>query len=194
MLSAGGDTVVHKMLQDSIVDILTNDLDHQLNQVLVLNNTHNWAPMAPTRLYYCGGDQQVPPANSTVAETTMVGLGAPDVQAIDLGPTSDHGDCVLPAIMNSIEFFLSFVNPSAIPEISETALEIHPNPVMDEIIIQWENAKGIMSYQILDATGQTLTTDQTYVNRIQVAHLPSGIYTLLCTIDGETRMTRFVHL
>ena len=89
------------------------------------------APSAPTRLYYCGGDEQVPFQNSLIAETTMQANGAADVLAVNLNPTFSHGQCVFPAILSSIDFFQSFVNPSSISglDLKAQELKISPNPV-----------------------------------------------------------------
>jgi acetyl esterase/lipase len=194
-LAASGDTINKRMFQDSIIDAITSQPKHPINVALNDNDVYNWAPSAPTRLYYCGSDEQVPNENSIVAEATMQGLGALDVQAINLNPALSHGGCVFPAITASIAFFKSFVFPSAVEDLDTKAaeLEVYPNPVLDEVVIDWEKAHSGMNYEIIDSEGQTVDKGHSYFNRIKIGNLQGGIYVIICTAGGETRMTRFVH-
>lgn len=194
-LAASGDTINKRMFQDSIIMAITTQPDHPINVALNDNDVYNWAPSAPTRLYYCGSDEQVPNENSIVAEATMQGLGATDVQAINLDPTLSHGGCVLPAISTSIDFFKSFVFPSAVEDLDTKAaqLMVYPNPVLDEVVIDWEKAQSGMNYEIINSNGQTVTKGHSYFNKIRIGNLPGGIYVIVCTAGDETRMTRFVH-
>lgn len=193
-LSEGGDTIVKRMLHDSIVDAITNDPDHPLNQSLRENDTYNFAPSSPTRLYYCGGDTQVPPVNSILADSVMNALGADDVEAINLNPDFDHGPCVLPAVTNSIDFFLSFIITSGLEDIDkgDKALKIFPNPSIDEVVIDWDLARHGMDYIIINTKGETIVNGQSKSNKISVENLPGGIYMVVCTSGGETRMARMV--
>ncbi len=189
-----GDTINKKMFQDSVITGIVNNPNHPINLALKDNDTYNWAPSAPTRLYYCGGDEQVPYENSIVAETTMNDLGAVDVQAINLNPTFSHGQCVFPAILSSIDFFRSIMNPSAIKDLdrSATALTVTPNPVFDELTINWDKASDGMTYEIINANGQTILKNTSHHNRVSVEHLASGLYLIVCTVGQETRLARFV--
>lgn len=190
-LAAEGDTVVKRMFQDSILTALTTDPDHPLNLALADNDVYNWAPDAPTRLYYCGNDQQVPPQNSIVADSVMNALGAPDVQAIDLNPLFDHGPCVLPAIVNSIQFFLSFINPSSTDEQAMVYdLKIYPNPSLDEIIVDWDTANGGLQYHIIDAKGRIVKQGHSGSNIISLKELPAGLYLIRCSDGNLSRMAR----
>ncbi len=194
-LAASGDTINKRMFQDSIIEAITLQPNHPINVALNANDVYNWAPSAPTRLYYCGSDEQVPNENSIVAEATMQGLGAPDVHAINLNPALSHGGCVFPAISASIAFFKSFVFPSAIDDLDKKAdaLNVYPNPVQDEVVIDWEKAHNGMNYEIINSNGQSIDKGHSYFNRIRIGNLPGGIYVIVCTAGGETRMTRFVH-
>ncbi len=127
-LATEGDTINKRMFQDSIITGITEQPDHRINVALEDNDVYEWAPVAPTRLYYCGGDEQVPFENSLIAETTMKGLGAVDVEAINLNPTFTHGACVFPAILASIDFFQSFVNPSGLEDLDTKSTELQVSP------------------------------------------------------------------
>jgi hypothetical protein len=61
------------------------------------------------------------------------------------------------------------------------------------VIIAWDNAKHGMDYEIINANGQKVSGGHSYLNRISVDHLPGGIYVIVCTAGGETRMARFIH-
>ena len=195
-LSLGGDTVTKRMLQDSIVDALANQPDHPINIALADNDTYQWAPQAPTRLYFCGNDEQVPFENSLVAEEAMQSLGAADLQAINLNPAFNHGQCVFPAILSSIDFFLSFVHPSAVdqPLVNAEPLSLFPNPAGDAITFGLEAAKGGIRYEIYNAYGQLAGNGLTYLNIISTSQLPGGLYTLICTTEGKSSVGRFFKL
>lgn len=193
-LAVDGDTINKRMFQDSIITAISTQENHPINIALRENDTYDWAPTAPTRLYYCGGDEQVPFQNSLIAESTMQANGATDLLAINLNPTFSHGQCVFPAILSSIDFFQSFVNPSSVTglDLKAPELRVSPNPANDEILINWEKARGGMDYEIINANGQTMTRGHSYLNRVKVDQLPGGIYVIISTAEGETRMARFV--
>lgn len=195
LVAIDGDTVNKKMFQDSIITAIETQPNHPINLALADNDTYNWAPTAPTRLYYCGADEQVPYENALVAESTMLGLGALDLKAENLGPNSSHGQCVFPAILSSIDFFKGIINPTSLNDFdpSSTALNVSPNPACDQITIDWENAKYGFAYEIVNTNGQSVTKGHSYLNRLNVEHLTSGVYVIICTAGGETRIARFIH-
>ncbi len=191
-LAAGGDTIVKRMLQDTLLASIIANPDHRFNVALRDNDVYEWAPSAPTRLYYCGADEQVPPENSTLAESVMQGLGAADVQALNLNPTLGHGPCVLPAVVNSIEFFLSFVNASGIEDLDLTGDELHlfPNPTYDFVTVDWAPARGGFDYQIFNTNGVAVDQGSTSSNHLSLSKLAGGLYMVLCTAGGQTKMGR----
>ena len=193
-LAVEGDTINKRMFQESIIDAITNQPDHPINVALRDNDVYDWAPSAPTRLYYCGGDEQVPFENSLIAEAKMQANGAADVLALNLNPTAAHGQCVFPAVLSSIEFFQSFLGSSGIADLDPKAdeLTVLPNPASAQIIIDWDKAKSGMNYEIVNATGQIVSRGHSYLNRIAVDQLTTGVYVVICTAGGESRMARFV--
>ena len=193
-LSAGGNTIPKRMLQDSIVDALTHNPDHPLNVVLRENDTYNWAPESPTRLYYCGSDTQVPPLNSIIADSVMNALGADDTRALNLNPNFDHGPCVFLAIRNSIDFFKSFLNTTSLKELDPAAgeLKVYPNPSFNEVVIDWHNALDGMDYEIFNSKGQTVRKGYSTTNTISVNELPVGLYMIICNSGNESRLARIL--
>ena len=188
-----GSTVAKEMLQDSVVDNMVNDSDYILNVVLRENDLDNWAPLAPTRLYYCGGDTQVPHENALVAEASMQALGATDVQAVQINASFDHGPCVLPSVTSSINFFQSFLETS-IPEIPKNIrmLAITPNPADDIVALDWDDATGDLHYVIVNLQGQSIAEGQSQSKLIDVSTLATGIYTLIINTANETRLARLI--
>lgn len=105
LTAEAGAAIPKYMLQDSIREAIATNPNHPLNLAIADNDVYDWAPQAPTRLYYCMADEQVPYINSIVADSVMNANGAPNVQAIDADPAADHGGCVEPAVTRAIFFF-----------------------------------------------------------------------------------------
>jgi len=93
------------ILVPEVISSLTNDPGCPLVQALRDNDLYRWKPVAPTRMYHCGGDQDVLPANSQVAYNSFLAQGASQVQLIDPAPGANHGGCVLPALAAAKTWF-----------------------------------------------------------------------------------------
>jgi len=195
-LGKTGNLYTWRMFQDDFLDAFTNDPEHPFQLALEENDVYQWAPEAPTRLYYCSGDEQVPYQNSLVAVAAMNALGAPDVVAEDFGALLNHSLCVLPSALSSISFFRSFLESSSTlsPTTHPEILSVYPNPAMEEIYVLWENALEGMDWKLYTITGQLVDAGKGSDNRIILGDLESGMYVLTVTADGETRTGRFVKL
>ncbi len=68
------------------------------------NDLYQWTPIAPLRMIYCQGDEQVFAGNSEIAYDTMIARGAQAVSKIDFG-NYDHGGCVQFALLDGFSFF-----------------------------------------------------------------------------------------
>lgn len=110
LISRTGKVLPKSMIKPDILDAVFNDPNHPFSQALADNDTYDWAPKAPTNLYYCVGDDQVTFENATLAEQVMNANGATAVSAIQLDGTSslDHGGCVAPAATSAVFFFGGF--------------------------------------------------------------------------------------
>ncbi|MBN1672472.1 MAG: prolyl oligopeptidase family serine peptidase [Kiritimatiellae bacterium] len=97
--------VPQDMLQPAYLQAVTNNPDHPLRVALRANDTYDWTPVAPVRLYHCSGDTTVPFTNSQIAEAQFKTNGAPDVALIDPAPGADHGACVYPSILAAKAWF-----------------------------------------------------------------------------------------
>ena len=110
LLDSVGSVTPVNTLRPEIADALINDPDHPLSQALADNDVFDWAPQAPTNLYYCMGDEQVTFRNATLAAGVMTANGSDQVTALqmDVGFPLTHGGCVLPASLATINFFDGF--------------------------------------------------------------------------------------
>lgn len=140
-----GGSIPKYMFLDSMINVIETDPDHPINQALRDNDLINWAPAAPTRLYYCMADDQVPFMNSVVAQDTMIAAGATDLEAIDVNSGADHGGCVNPAINSAYIFFIQhqnigYVDPESTIELDQNIkFRITPNPASDQVTISFDN-------------------------------------------------------
>lgn len=80
--------------------------DHPMRIALRDNDLHTgWKPVSPTRLYHCSGDEDVLPANSTVAFNAFKGAGAGSVELIDPLVGAGHGLCAPFALLQVKAWF-----------------------------------------------------------------------------------------
>ncbi len=169
------------IFQDTLIDALLTQPDHPFNLALADNDTHTWPAQAPTRLYYCTADDQVPFLNSIVADSTMNALGAIDLFAYDVSPTSDHGQCVAPAVLNTALFFQIYQQIGTLTPttwVTPPRLKVWPNPTTDYLYIQ--GVEQTTQLDLFDAHGRKVYqyTGSNEVHEIPVAHLPRGWYLL----------------
>ncbi|MBE7411710.1 MAG: lipase family protein [Leptospiraceae bacterium] len=73
------------------------------------NNTYNFTPNVPVKLFACEGDKDVPPLNSETAYNYFIGQGAKNIEK-EIGPLSwgGHGNCSIPITLKTIEYFQKF--------------------------------------------------------------------------------------
>jgi len=195
LLATNGDTITKRMIQDSILDHVINDPLYPLNLDLEDNDRYNWAPEVPTKLFYCSGDLQVPFQNAIVADSAMNALGAPDAHAVNMGAGLDHGPCVLPSIISSISYFLSFLNTSSVIDFEKnpTVIEVSPNPAVDYLAVNWEEAADGLDYEIINLDGKSIAQGSSPSNNVDVHDLSPGMYMILVSAGNQTRIARFIH-
>jgi hypothetical protein len=93
------------ILDPALLDGIRTDPDHPVRVALRDNDLTRWAPLSPTRLYHCPGDQDVLYENSLVALDAFHARGATHVEFIAPDPTADHGGCALPSFLLAREWF-----------------------------------------------------------------------------------------
>jgi hypothetical protein len=177
------------MLQPNLVSSVSNDSLHPFNKALKANNVYQWAPKAPTRLFYCKNDDQVPYLNSVLADSVMRALGAVNLQAIDVNPAANHGQCAYPAILNTSLFFANYqkivdlTTPSL--EAAFNGIDLFPNPAQNQITIRGFYDSGILS--IRDLSGKLLKrhTLNSGTTSVEMGNLSNGIYLLEIRSSGK---------
>ncbi len=175
-----GGPITIKMLQDSVIANVSNNPNHPFNIALRDNDVHDWAPQAPTRLYYCQADDQVPFMNAVVADSVMNALGAIDLDALNLNSDFDHGECVTPAIFAGYIFFGTFQQIDDLTSTEQLAIEdnlsIFPNPASDVFFIKNQNEEGFL--QLFNSNGSLLLEEKITegLHEVSTEHLPKGVY------------------
>lgn len=189
-----GASIARELLQDSIVQALRTQPDHPINRALRDNDVYEWAPQAPTRLFYCRADEQVPFRNSVVADSVMTTLGAAKFDAVEVSATANHYGCVFPAMTSTLLFFGQFQSITVPTRETDARPEwkIYPNPAVDRLYFQGltgptdialYDVAGRLQIQLRLATGAGTELD--------VSDLAPGLYVVRLT-DGRGSVVRQV--
>jgi len=196
-LLEANDAILADILQDSVVDqIRSGDLSFPINAALADNNTYDWAPEAPTLIYYCTQDEQVPFRNAILADSVMRANGSTNV-VLESGGALDHSGCVRPALIRTLEFWRQFAWPvstggavTARPDIS-----LSPNPVSGGSELHVEGLSGTRRlYVLYDAGGrQVASGSTTTAGRLRLpSHLARGLHVLRVGLSEGTSVVRRV--
>jgi hypothetical protein len=186
-----GGSFPKRMLQDTMVAAIESNPNHPVNLALADNDVFDWAPNAPTRLYYCMGDDQVPFMNSVIAGEAMNAAGAPDLEAINLNDNFTHGQCIPPAIQATRAFFLQFQEITGTRnEFKELVnVSISPNPTTDFLQVNWisnEHTSGnITLYNIAGKVLTAVKAQPNGANTIDVRNFAEGLYWIVTETEGK---------
>ena len=192
-----GSVVPNRIIQDSIAEIARNlPAGHPIAEALKDNDTYDFVPVAPTRLYYCMADDQVTFRNAIIADSAFAANGAEDiVQAFDVNSNADHGGCVSPATTSTFIFFGQFrmVTTDTEEAANLNGISVRPNPVSDvaELFIP-EGAP--VTADLYSATGSLLDR-RTYTggtHQVDMSTLPAGLYFMRYTRVGVSRTVKLV--
>ncbi|MCB9332993.1 MAG: T9SS type A sorting domain-containing protein [Lewinellaceae bacterium] len=184
-----------RMFQPAVVQDVTTNPDHPFNVALRANDVYAWAPEAPTRIFYCKADDQVPYRNSLVARDSMLAYGAVDLIATDVDSTADHGGCVTPALTNTAFFFLGYRQIDVFTGTSAPtilALEIQPNPASSVVLLKNLPAEGQLQLFDLNGRQRYAATVSAGDFRLDVSAFENGMYFLRYLRAGEIRQSRLV--
>lgn len=188
------------MFQDSIgQQIVANDPDSRIIQALRANDTYAWAPEAPTLLYYCTQDEQVPFQNAVLADSVMRELGSTSV-LLESGGALDHGGCVEPALRRALAFFDSLavryataVRPgwTDLPE-----LTVSPNPASASGTLRINGtATRPFAFALYDAAGREVQRGTVAADGSLTlgAHASAGLHLLrLWLPDGRYTVRKLI--
>lgn len=183
LITNEGASIPMLMLQDSVVNNVKNNPNHPINVALRDNDTYDWIPVAPTRLYYCMGDDQVPFRNSIIADSVMNANGALDVAAANLGDNLDHGGCVGPAATATIFFFMGkqdFTMTGINDYAANDLASFYPNPAKELLNIHFQDRKiPEMTIEIVDLSGKLLVRSivkSSSETSLDVSTFAEGVY------------------
>lgn len=190
-----GDSRPLRMLQPAVVQDVTTNPDHPFNVALRDNNVYAWAPVAPTRIFYCMADDQVPYINSILARDSMVARGAANLVATDVNSTADHGGCVVPALTSTVFFFAGFQQVGIFTATGEQAIQplvLQPNPASTFVALH--NLPESGHVRITDLSGRIRTSLAVSGSdlSLDVSGLENGMYLVQYQSDGKTRQGMLV--
>ncbi|MBK8920408.1 MAG: T9SS type A sorting domain-containing protein [Saprospirales bacterium] len=185
-----------RMLQPDVVQEVRNDPDHPFNIALRANNVYDWAPAAPTRIFYCMADDQVPYLNSIVARDSMLALGAANLVATDVKPGANHGGCVEPALSSTLFFFAGYQQVGVFTAAGEPAVQpltLQPNPAT--AFIRLEQLPAGASVRIVDLGGRLclascISASGTAV--LDISGLGSGLYLVRCQSENAVWLGKLI--
>jgi pimeloyl-ACP methyl ester carboxylesterase len=183
-----GASIPVRMFQDNIIHDIKTDPNHPFNLALKANNVYDWSPKAPTRLFYCEADDQVPAQNSLVAEAVMLGNGAADLDALDVQSDADHVECVLPAALATVSFFSQFqVVGDTLADAGQRVFEnlkAYPNPAA--ATVYFENLPPGSQVRLLDLQGNFVfsTNPSSTADMLSLPVLPASLYVLEVESEG----------
>lgn len=186
------------IFQDSIREILrTGDPTQPINMALADNDTYDWAPEAPTLIFYCTADEQVPFRNAILADSVMRANGSTSV-VLESGGPLNHGGCVIPAITRTIQFwdeYAEIISSLGVP-VERPELTLSPNPVRAGGELQIDGLDTAeLPFALYDASGRVVIEGVTNSTaRIRLPNnLHSGLHVLrLGLADGTSVVRRVV--
>ncbi len=153
------------MFQDSIREqIVSNDENSRTVQALRDNDTYDWAPEAPTLLYYCTADEQVPFRNAILADSVMRQNGSTSV-TLQNGGALSHNGCAPFALLATLGLFDQYATFEPIVSARQLLrlpeLSISPNPVSAGREVRLNGLpNGQVHYTLYDVSGRALWQGQ----------------------------------
>lgn len=106
------------------------------------------------------------------------------------GYTGDANGNHKPLLLNAVMWLASASNLS-LADVSAAELSAYPNPSSDFLNFKGSSVKNT-EYVIVDASGRTVAKSVTNGNQVDVRNLTNGVYTLMLTVDGQTKSVRFI--
>ncbi|MEO0790381.1 MAG: T9SS type A sorting domain-containing protein, partial [Bacteroidota bacterium] len=184
------------LFQDSILNVLIEgDPSHPIIAALIDNDLYDFVPLAPTRLFYCTEDEQVPFQNALLADSVMNFLGAEDVESVNGGP-SDHGGCVLPSAVFTLNFFNSLqqILSSTGEVVYEPDWQITPNPVSANGTLRLiSNEEPPTNFELYDLQGRQLARGPIPVDmEMSLQGLSQGTYIVKLNRGARSAVRRII--
>ena len=193
LISEFGSSIGRYMIRDSFLNEIFNNPNSTVNQALRDNDVYDWAPEAPTRLYYCTDDDQVTFQNAITASEAMIANGSTSVSAINIGPGLTHSECVTPAVTLTLFFFNSLQDILSNNEdvFVNEGVEVYPNPA-DNILFIKDQKYSSGRARIYDFTGKIVRDQNISSGQLSVAEIPSGPYILEWITDNYSYTQKLI--
>lgn len=193
-LRDNGDVVGDLFVEQYVLDVTNNDPD--LLAAYAENTVSDFAPEVPTLIYYCNGDEVVSPTQAQAAFNAMTTLGSTSV-IIEDGGDLTHFDCVQPAALRAVDFFLGFADiyPLSLGSpVERPDIQIMPNPVEAGTVLSVSQIQTARPYVLYDQSGRSLVQGITTHNgNITLpASLPSGILVVRVGLEDGNSVVRKV--
>lgn len=113
-------TVARDMLRPTVVESILSDPNSPIVLAMRANETYDFAPRAPVRMYYTPADAVVNPTNAFIALQRMRELGAPDVELFPVfglhGESLTHVAAQWPVYIAARRWFDTFPAPTTVDD------------------------------------------------------------------------------
>jgi len=193
-----GAAIPIKMFNDDYVAAIETDPNHPANIAMRTNDLFNWNATAPTRLFYCTADEQVPYLNSIIARDSMQAAGSVEVVSTDVNANASHTGCVTPALFNTILFFANYqsITDAPVSNVVEVGnlYQVFPIPANEFLVVKGLTAYGQASIVDLQGRVQLEQEIANGDNIIPINKLKDGIYILDITSGLESSRSKIIVL
>lgn len=172
-VNAAMPSIPNQIILPAVLDSFNNDSTYRLHNYLKLNDTYNWTPLNPVRMFYCEADMDVNYQNAFVAYNHFIANGSMVISKMSSGANLDHSGCVFPSLLNSKYFFDSLrldklkldfeLHPASSPTASDGSIIVHVHSGFPPYTYSWSNGvtdsvnanipAGLYSVAVTDATG-----------------------------------------
>jgi len=186
LVASHGASIPRFLFTENFLADLESEADSPVRRALLDNDLFGWVPNSPMRMMYCMADDQVAFTNSTFTDSVMNANGAMDVMAIDVNSAADHGGCVIPAILNTLQFFEQLAERPLILSTNNIdpslQFRLSPNPAQQHIQLSFNNlTTSFQNFQLrlININGQVVAeekTQQLQNYRFPLNEIPSGLY------------------
>lgn len=165
---AANDGLLINYLQDTLIDVLANDVDATLTPLTVNVITQ---PLIP-------GASAVADASGKIHYTPAVGILAVD--------TFYYNVCDQGNLCDTAQVLVYIQGLNGVEESTTSALTVYPNPFNDYLNIGGDIA--IESIELIDGTGRLLISEKPAATKVQLGlgNLPAGMYFLKVTSGSQT--------
>jgi type IX secretion system substrate protein len=194
LIADNGLPLTRDLFVDSTLQEIESDPDHPIRIAMRESDTYDWKTNTPTRLLYCTADDQVPFANTILADSVMQERGAADLAIMDMNPDANHSQCAEPAILESIRYFDSFILSTSTQNVRTEEVQFaYPNPVSSILNVQLTVEVGTYRYSLINLSGQIVGAWQEgNQTELDVSQFASGLYILRVDSDNYSASQKIV--